>query len=113
MKNCNYHLRIKLVYWQNLASASLNFWLDFFAEIIPNVEILFGQMQSHSMNSAFADAANSCFTTAIQRVLDEVGKFICSLRESVGDPGNDEEAEEEPRSKRAPHSNKQFIREAK
>ena len=52
----------------NLESVSFNFWLDFFAKIIPKVEILFGQMQSRSMNSAFADAAIGCFTTAIHIV---------------------------------------------
>ena len=68
------------------------------------------------MNSAIADAAIGCFTTVIQKTCDEVGSpySICPPDESVGDPIDDEEAEEEePRSKCARHSNNQFIRKAK
>ena len=66
------------------------------------------------MNSAFAEAAVSCFTTKIQRVRDKVGKSTCPPNQSVGNPAKDEEAKEKgPRSKRVRHSNNQFIREAK
>ena len=75
-------------------NTNFNFWLDFFAEIMPNIEILLGKMQSRSMNSAIADAAIGCFTTAIQKTCDEVGSpySICPPDESVGDPTDDEEA---------------------
>ena len=48
-------------------------WLNFFAKIMPHVDLLYAQMLSRLINSASANAAINNFNTSIQKIRDEIG----------------------------------------
>ena len=67
-------------------------WLNFFAKIMPHVDLLYAQMQSRLMNSASANAAINNFNTSIQKIRDKIGSSTSTL--NIEAEGN------EPRCKR-------------
>ena len=50
------------------------FWLEFFNKVMPHVDILFGQLQSTTMNAVKASTDLAAFTATMQRIYSEFGE---------------------------------------
>ena len=62
-----------------LENPYFEFWLNFFAKIMPRVDLLYAPMQSRLMNSAFANAAINNFNLSTKKIRDEIGSSTSTL----------------------------------
>ena len=69
-----------------LESPDFEFWLNFFSKIMPHVDLLYGLMQSRSIDSAFANTAIANFNTSIEKLRNEIGNSSSTSDSEANQP---------------------------
>ena len=59
------------------------FWLNFFNKVMPHVDILFGQLQSTSIDAVKANSDLAAFLDALQKIRDELSEADVGVNESA------------------------------
>lgn len=68
---------------KTLTSNNFIFWLSFFHEVMPHVEILFGQLQRREIDSIVAKNCISSFEDNIKKIRDKVDEINTDVTSSV------------------------------
>ena len=59
------------------------FWLNFFNKVMPHVDILFGQLQSTSIDAVKANSDLAAFSDALQKIRNELSEADVGINESA------------------------------